>query len=220
MDQQNNVVPRERADIAVGKTRIGEANAGRILDAALKVFAAFGFHGARLDQIATAAGLSKPNLLYYFKSKEALYTAVLQRTLDMWLEPLCELDAARDPAVALGDYVARKLTYSRTHPEASRLFALEILQGAPRLGMVLAGALAETVDAKVKTIECWIAQGRIAPVDPRHLIFTVWATTQHYADFSVQVRAITGKDLSDETFYQQTLDSLLTIVLRGIEPRR
>lgn len=144
---------------------------------------------------------------------------MLRRTLEMWLEPLRELDAARDPCAALTDYIGRKLAYSRSHPEASRLFALEILQGAPHLGPVLAGPLAEIVDAKVKAVESWIEQGRIARVDPRHLIFMVWATTQHYADFSVQVRAITGDDLSDPVFFRQTLDSVLAILLKGLEPR-
>src|SRR5215210_6266035 len=109
------------------KTRAGETNTQRILDAALEVFAAYGFQGARIDQIAAAAGLSKPNLLYYFRTKEELYTAVLRRTLDMWLEPLRELDAQSDPRVALSAYITRKLAYSRSHPVASRLFAMEML---------------------------------------------------------------------------------------------
>jgi TetR/AcrR family transcriptional regulator len=54
------------------RTRVGEANAGRILDAALSVFARLGFAGARVDQIADAAGMSKANLLYYFRTKEQL----------------------------------------------------------------------------------------------------------------------------------------------------
>src|SRR5215203_3377408 len=115
------------------KTRAGEANAERILDAALEIFAAFGFRGSRIDQIAAAAGLSKPNLLYYFRTKEELYTAVLARTLDMWLDPLRELDASSDPRAALTAYITRKLEYSRSHPTASRLFAMEMLQGAPHL---------------------------------------------------------------------------------------
>jgi len=198
------------------KTRIGEANAVRILDAALTVFSAYGFHGARIEQIAAAAGMSKPNLLYYFRSKDALYTAVLERTLDMWLEPLRGLDAARDPFDALGEYIAVKLDGSRRDPAASRLFAMEIIQGAPHLSPVLSGRLKCLVDAKAAIIERWIAEGRMAPVDPRHLLFSIWATTQHYADFAVQVRAVAGSDLSDDDFHRRTLASLTTILLGGL----
>jgi TetR/AcrR family transcriptional regulator len=201
------------------KTRVGEANAGRILDAALSVFARLGFAGARVDQIADAAGMSKANLLYYFRTKEQLYLAVLRRTLDMWLEPLRKLDAERDPEAALGHYIACKLDYSRFHPEASRLFAMEIMQGAPMLSQVLATDLAELVAAKVTTIERWIADGRLAPVDPHHLIFTIWATTQHYADFAAQIRTLTGKDLSDKDFLEQTKHAVVGMVLRGVMPR-
>jgi TetR/AcrR family transcriptional regulator len=201
------------------KTRIGEANEGRILDAALSVFARLGFAGARIDQIAEAAGMSKANLLYYFRSKEDLYRAVLTRTLDMWLLPLRELDAERDPEEALGHYIARKLEYSRLQPEASRLFAMEIMQGAPMLSAVLAGDLADLVERKVKTIERWVADGRLAPVEPHHLLFTIWATTQHYADFAAQIRALTGKDLGDEAFFAQARQAVVGTILRGVLPR-
>jgi TetR/AcrR family transcriptional regulator len=200
------------------KTRIGEANAVRILDAALTVFSAYGYHGARVEQIAAAAGMSKPNLLYYFRSKDALYTAVLERTLDMWLEPLRGLDASRDPFDALGEYIANKLEASRRDPAASRMFAMEIIQGAPHLSPVLSGRLKCLVDAKAAIIERWIAEGRMAPVDPRHLLFSIWATTQHYADFAVQVRAVAGSDLSDDDFHRRTLASLTTILLGGLRP--
>jgi TetR/AcrR family transcriptional regulator len=201
------------------QTRIGEANAGRILDAALSVFARHGFGGARVDRIAEAAGMSKANLLYYFRTKEALYLAVLTRTLDMWLEPLRELDASRDPAEALGHYIERKLEYSRFHPEASRLFAMEIMQGAPMLSRVLATDLAALVERKVATIERWVADGRLAPVDPHHLIFMIWATTQHYADFAAQIRALTGKDLGDGRFFEGTAQAVVGNILRGVLPR-
>jgi TetR/AcrR family transcriptional regulator len=200
-------------------TRAGEANIERILDAALDVFAAYGFRGARIDQIAAAAGLSKPNLLYYFRTKDALYTAVLRRTLEMWLEPLRELDSRSDPRAALSAYIARKLAYSRSHPTASRLFAMEMLQGAPLLQQALAGPLADLVEAKSRTIEGWITQGRLAPVDPKHLIFAIWATTQHYADFATQIQAITGGSLADEAFYETTRTMLERILLDGVMPK-
>jgi TetR/AcrR family transcriptional regulator len=200
------------------KTRTGEANVGRILDAALEVFATYGFRGARIDQIASAAGLSKPNLLYYFRTKEELYTAVLGRTLDMWLEPLRELDPLSDPRTALGAYIARKLEYSRSHPTASRLFAMEMLQGAPHMNPALVGTLLDLVEVKSRTIEGWISEGRLRPVDPKHLIFAIWATTQHYADFSTQIRALTGKGIEDEDFYETTRAMLSRILLDGVLP--
>jgi TetR/AcrR family transcriptional regulator len=213
-DEMGRAMPTPRL------TRTGEANAERILDAALEVFAAYGFRGARIDQIAAAAGLSKPNLLYYFRSKEALYGAVLQRTLDMWLEPLRELDARSDPRQALTAYIERKLAYSRSHPAASRLFAMEVLQGAPHLDGALSGTLRDLVEAKTRTIEGWIAAGAMRPVDPKHLIFAIWATTQHYADFAIQIRAITGESLADGEFYDATRRMLAAILLDGaLTPR-
>ena len=136
--------------------------------------------------------MTKPNLLYYFRRKEDIYLAVLNRTHEMWLEPLERLDADGDPATEITAYIDRKLEMARDNPTASRLFAMEILQGAPVLGETLRGRLKTLVDEKAAIIQGWIDAGRLAPVDPRHLIFMIWATTQHYADFETQIRAVLG----------------------------
>lgn len=172
------------------RTRIQEKNRATILEAALEVFSQHGFRGATLDQIAQAAGLSKPNVLYYFPSKEAIHRELLAGLMDTWLEPLKALDDSGDPVAELLDYVERKLEMSRDMPRESRLFAGEVLQGAPRFGEFVAGPLKALVDEKAALIQGWVDARRIAPVDPYHLIFSIWATTQHYADFDTQVRAI------------------------------
>lgn len=174
------------------RTRIQEKNRAAILDAGLAVFSQFGFKGATLDQIAEEAGLSKPNLLYYFPSKEAIHTELLQGLLETWLDPLIALDDAGDPVTEILDYVQRKLAMSRDYPRESRLFANEILQGAPRIEEVLRTDLKRLVDDKCAVIRDWAEAGKIAAVDPYHLIFSIWALTQHYADFDVQVRAVLG----------------------------
>ncbi|MCF2869545.1 TetR family transcriptional regulator C-terminal domain-containing protein [Octadecabacter sp. G9-8] len=178
--------------MAKSDTRIQKKNQAAIMDAGLAVFSQFGFRGSTLDQVADAAGLSKPNLLYYFRSKDAIYTALLAKLLENWLEPLRELRADGDPVEELLGYAKRKLDMSQHYPRESRLFANEIIQGAPRIGDVLRGELRELVDEISDVINGWAADGRIKPVDPRHLIFSIWALTQHYADFDVQVRAILG----------------------------
>jgi TetR/AcrR family transcriptional regulator len=201
------------------KTRIGEANVERILDAGLAVFSRLGLHGARTDQIAEAAGMSKPNLLYYFRTKEELYLAVLTRTLDMWLEALAGIDPADDPRDALGAYIRRKLEFSRDFPDQSRLFAMEIIQGAGLLTEAISRDLAPLVEAKIAAINTWIADGRLSPVDPLTLILTIWATTQHFADFGAQAGVLSGQSLDNPTHFAATLDAITEIVLRGVLPR-
>ncbi len=172
------------------ETRIQKRNNQAILEAALDVFSANGFRGATVDQIAQAAGLSKPNLLYYFPSKEAIHTALLTGLLDTWLAPLRQLDATGEPIDEILIYVRRKLQMSQDMPRESRLFANEILHGGPRLHGVLADELKPLVDEKAAVIRAWAADGRIAPVHAHHLIFSIWSLTQHYADFDIQVRTL------------------------------
>ncbi len=194
-------------------TRIQQRNRMAILDAGLVIFSQFGFRGSTLDQIAEAAGLSKPNLLYYFPSKEAIHTALLERLLENWLDPLKALDGDGDPVEEIMGYARRKLAMSRDYPRESRLFANEILQGAPRIEAILHTDLKDMVDEKAVIIKGWADAGLIADVDPHHLIFSIWALTQHYADFDVQVRAVLG---TDDPFSGagQFLDHVMRSILR------
>jgi Transcriptional regulator len=190
-----------------------------ILAAALETFSQFGIHGTRLEQVAELAGVSKTNLLYYFPSKEALYVSVLQQILDIWLAPLKAFREELTPLVAIQQYIRLKLEVSRDYPQASRLFCLEMLQGAPLLKTVLSGDMKSLVDEKSAIIAGWVATGKLAPVDPHHLIFMIWAATQHYADFSAQVEAVTGKSLKDDDFFHSTVDNVQRMIIEGIRVR-
>lgn len=190
-----------------------------ILNAALNTFSQYGIHGTRLEQVVEKAGVSKTNLLYYFPSKEALYIAVLRHILDIWLAPLRAFQADFTPLVAIKEYIRLKLEVSRDYPEASRLFCLEMLQGAPLLMGELTGDLKTLIDEKSAIIAGWIASGKLAPVDPHHLIFMIWASTQHYADFATQVEAVTGATLKDEAFFQRTVENVQRMIIEGIRVR-
>lgn len=176
------------------RSRIQQKNRQIILDAALREFSARGFAGTTIDQISEAASLSKPNVLYYFTSKEEIYRQLLEVLLDLWLAPLRLMDATGEPKEQILAYMQSKLDLSRDFPLESRLFANEILQGAPRLEPLLAGGLRSLVEDKAQIIAAWMAEGRIARVDPYHLIISIWALTQHYADFETQIRAVLGPD--------------------------
>jgi len=198
------------------QTRIQKKNRETILDAALGVFSTEGFRGATLDQIATAANLSKPNVLYYFSSKEAIYTELLSKLLDTWLDPLRALDPNGDPVGELVAYMRRKFEMSRQFPRESRLFANEIVQGAPRIMSEITGPLKSLVDDTAVLIQMWIDANRLAPIDPHHLIFSIWATTQHYADFDVQVRGILAPD--GDSHLDTAEEFLVTLYTRTLTP--
>ena len=200
-------------------TRIQKKNRKAILQAALEVFSKRGFGGSTIDRIAERAGLSKPNLLYYYPSKEAIYVAVLEDTLEFWLEPLAALDPGGDPIEEIGRYVSAKLEMSRARPEASRLFASEVLHGAPAIGDFLAGPLKDLVDEKAAVIQAWIAKGKLRPVEPRHLIMMIWAMTQHYADFDVQVQAVLGDDAAPARRFDDSAKTVMATLFDGLRPR-
>jgi TetR/AcrR family transcriptional regulator len=201
------------------RTRIQTEKRELILEAALEVFSTHGFRGSTIDQIAEAAGMSKPNLLYYFRRKEDIHEALIQRLLKTWLAPLRELNEIGDPIAELRGYIRRKLEMARDYPRESRLFANEILQGAPRIMPLLEGELKTLVDEKAAVITGWMRAGRIATTDPRHLIFSIWATTQHYADFDAQVRAVLGRDRGGEGRFEDAARFLEQLYIGGLDPK-
>jgi TetR/AcrR family transcriptional regulator len=208
--------PRKRPR---AQTRIQREKQETILEAALDVFSREGFRGATIDQIAEAAGMSKPNLLYYFPRKEEIYKRLLAEMLDVWLQPLREIDSIGDPISELRSYIRRKIEMSRDFPRQSRLFANEMLQGAPRVLEMLESDLKALVDDKARIIEGWMDKGKIVRTDPYHLIFSIWATTQHYADFDVQVRAVLGHDRGGEGRFEDAARFLENLFLYGLLPK-
>ncbi len=204
--------------VAPPRTRIQSEKREAILEAALDVFSREGFRGATIDRIAEAAGMSKPNLIYYFRRKEDIHAELITRMLQTWLAPLRELSAEGDPVTELRSYIRRKLEMSRDFPRESRLFANEVIQGAPRIIPLLEGELRALVDEKASVIHEWMQQGRIRRADARHLLFSIWATTQHYADFDVQVRAVLGPDLGGEGRFEDAARFLEDLFVRGLQP--
>ena len=198
-------------------TRIQAKNRAIIERAALEIFSRDGFRGATVDAIADAAGMSKPNLLYYFRTKDDIYRGLMEVLLEDWLAPLVELDPAGEPSEQIAAYLHRKIELARDFPMESRLFANEMIRGAPILSDVLAGKLKALVDEKAAVIQSWMDEGRLAPIDPHHLIFAIWATTQHYADFDIQVCAILGDD--SEGRFSGAATALTKIFLDGLRPR-
>ena len=203
------------ADDETPKGLIRLANEARILGAGERVFARAGFNGATMAAIADEAGLPKANLHYYFGSKQALYRAVLARTLHDWLAPMQAFSTDAEPREALATYIRAKMAMSQQRPDASRVYANELLHGAPVVGELLRTELRDSVQQKAAVIDGWVAAGRMAAVDGTQLFFTLWAATQTYADFDVQVRAVLGRDDLGEADHARATEHVVGLILRG-----
>jgi TetR/AcrR family transcriptional regulator len=202
-------------DKRVGGGDIRKKNKALILNAAKKEFVTFGFKGASIKRIAERANIPRANIHYYFANKMALYQELLSNIVSIWKSKFDALNINEDPKSALSAYIRSKVLYSRDDPDASRIFASEIIHGAPVLNDYLNSDFKVWVQTKVDVIQYWIKQELIDDVNPYHLLFLIWGATQHYADFHVQVLAAMDKQKMDEESFDAIVDSITTIVLKG-----
>lgn len=201
--------------VETSKGLIRQANEALILSAAERVFARAGFAGATMAAIAEGSGLPKANLHYYFGSKDVLYRAVLARILNDWLVPTHGITADAEPRAALEQYIRAKMALSAQRPDGSKVFANELLHGATVVQGLLATELRQMVLEKAAVVQSWVDTRRMAPVDPVHLFFTIWAATQTYADFDVQVCAVLGQEALGPRDYARATEHVVTLILRG-----
>ena len=191
-----------------------------ILATAERIFADHGFKGATMQAIADGANLPKANLHYYFPTKKDLYRQVVERIFNIWLDAAESFDTQANPEEALGTYIRKKMEISRSHPYGSKVWANEVIHGAPIIHDYLETTLAEWTASRIEVIERWEAEGLIDPVDPRHLLYMIWSTTQHYADFSHQIATLNGGVPFNDAQWAQATECVTKIILKGIGVRR
>lgn len=196
-------------------SRIRQKNEEAILKAAEDEFARHGFKGTSMNTIALNAGLPKANLHYYFTNKLGLYIAVLSNIIELWDSTFNTLQAEDDPAQALTRYIRAKMEFSRRQPLASRIFAMEIISGGECLSEYFSQDYRSWFAGRAAVFKAWIDAGKMDPVDPVHLIFLLWGSTQHYADFATQICRVTGQARLTREDFEQAGDNLSRIILKG-----
>jgi TetR/AcrR family transcriptional regulator len=200
------------------KPTIREENERAILAAAEAVFAERGFGGATMAEIAARAGVPKPNVHYYFPTKEQLYRAVVERVLTAWLEAASSFDTSDDPTEALTSYIGAKMDLARTMPLGSQIWASEIMRGAPVIQDFLDTTLTQWVRSRERVVKKWIAAGKLKPIEPRFLFYMIWATTQHYANAAHEIATLEKGPLDDDAF-ERAKRQVVETILRGVEAK-
>jgi len=193
------------------------ASTAQILRAAEEQFARHGFGGTTVAAIAEAAGLPKANLHYYFGSKEALYRAVLEDILSNWLRDAdLWITRERSAREGLGGYIRAKMEWTRARGDASRIFAGELLAGAPHIRQFLGLEVRGYVERMDAVFRHWAASGEMRPVPATHFLFCIWAMTQSYADFTPQMEAVLlRQDGLTAGDYEDGTSMILSLVLDG-----
>jgi TetR/AcrR family transcriptional regulator len=192
-------------------------NSLQILDAAQAEFVLHGFKGTSMQSIADRAELPKANIHYYFKNKANLYQAVLEEIMFAWNVVLEDMNEESDPADVLSKFIHTKMQLSYSNPNGSKIFAMEIIQGAPHLIEHIRTDMRTWFKEKAQVIQSWIDQGKMRDVNPMHLIFMIWSTTQHYADFNTQILEVMNRREYDDDEIASITEFLTGMILRGLE---
>ena len=195
--------------------RIRQKNDAAILLAAAEEFAVHGYKGTSMNSIALRVGLPKANLHYYFSSKLGLYVEVMRNILNLWDSAFSNLRAEDDPATALAGYIRAKMEFSRRQPLASKIFAMEVISGGECLAEHFNQDYQEWFRGRAAVFQAWIDAGKMDPVDPVHLIFLLWGSTQHYADFATQICRVTGRTKLTKQDMEDAGTNLIHIILKG-----
>jgi TetR/AcrR family transcriptional regulator len=195
--------------------RIRQKNKEAIITAAEEEFARHGFKGTSMNTIAQNVGLPKANLHYYFGSKLELYKAVLLNILELWDSAFDGITADNDPYEALSSFIRAKMEFARRHPKASRIYAIEVISGGEILSKMLGQDYRDWFRSRAAVLEAWQAAGKMDAVDPTHLIFLLWSSTQHYADFASQISRVTGQARMTKADFDHASDNLVHIILKG-----
>jgi TetR/AcrR family transcriptional regulator len=194
---------------------IRKRNSQIILHAAKQEFVTYGFKGASIQRIAQRAKIPRANIHYYFANKMVLYQTLLDGIVCIWNSKFDSLKRDDDPKTALTTYIRAKVMFSRDDPDASRIFASEIIHGAPALNHYLTTVFKVWVRNKVEVIENWQKLGLMDDINPYHLLFLIWGASQHYADFNAQVLTAMDIETMEDHHFEAVVTSITNIVLKG-----
>ncbi len=197
-----------------GTTELGNEKKRAILKAAESEFDQFGYGGARMQRIADKTGIAKANVHYYFQSKLILYNAVLEDVVSLWNQAFETLNVEDDPKTVLSEFVQKKVEFTWLYPAATRIFASEMLHGGPHLSKALNNQMSEWTRQRADVIAHWVNSGKINKIDPYHLIFMIWSSTQHFAQAELQIKSVYQKPRLVKSDFDNQAKSLTSMVMR------
>lgn len=202
-----------------------ERTRAAILDAAMREFAAEGLAGARIDEIARAARVNKALLYYYYRDKETLYGAVLDRVFRGLVERLTTVfDQPLAPRDKILAYAAAHFDYIAASPSYPKLVIGEMMRagrrGSPHMRQIVARYLRPLQARLFALFRIAIARREIRRVDPQHFLLSMVAMNAFYFGSADFLRIFLGADPLTPARIAARRAAVLDVLAAALTPQR
>jgi TetR/AcrR family transcriptional regulator len=193
------------------------ATVQRIVVAARKVFAKRGLAGARMDDIARAAGVNKALPYYYFRNKEELHRFVLE-TMIAQISAQMESPAvlSMDPPERVRALVNLTFDFVMRNPAYPRLIQREMMADRRPLHWMVVAHHRPLHKRAVKTIREGIARGQFRAVDPDQMVFTIFGMIMYYFATGQLASQIWNRDIWNPRNVEQRRRAVLDFLHHGL----
>jgi TetR/AcrR family transcriptional regulator len=215
-------MPKKRSDDIKPRRRDPAATRKKLLNAARREFAGSGLAGARVDEIATRAGVNKQLVYHYFGDKDALYLAVLEWVYEEIRAKERELNLdGLPPEQAIKKLIESSFDYLAAHPDFIVLLNDENRGGARHVrGSRKLEAMHSPLVSLVSAI---LSQGVKAGVfrkgiNPVHLYISIAGLSYFYFSNTPTLSAIFGKDLSSQAAKLARRKHVVDLVMHSLRP--
>jgi len=211
------VTPTKKNQPSENTGNIRARRTAAILDAAEIEFSQKGYTGTSIQSIADRAGLTKWQIIYFFKKKENLYIDIMNRIFSEW--GLLHLQTQEgNPRDVISNYIENLFVLTKKKPHRTRLIINEMLRGAPvAIPLLHERGSDKLMNQTRKKFDNWIKENKAKPIDPLQYLFLIWGSHHFFAAFEPEVAFFMGRKKLTDKDWNHIIDQVKSVLLSIFE---